>query len=85
MVLPLQNSRWRAAPRIDDCATQTSGGYSPSGGCDKYMEKAGVVVKKPLISTGSDAQGAIITRDACKAVRIIRYSVMFSAVTIPTS
>jgi len=69
--------------RIDDCATQKLGGYSPSELGISIQKKRAFVVKKSLIYPQKSVQE--VSAAFRNAERIIKYSVMFSAVTMPTN
>ena len=65
---------------------EKAGRYSPSELIISIQQKKVVVVKNPLISARKSAQKVKTTPlDERMAERIIKYSVMFSAVIMPTN
>lgn len=81
MVLPFKNNR--EIFRIDGCASQIIGRLLPIGVRISIQKMKRIVVKKPLIYPRKFAQD--VNAALRNAERIIKYSVMFSAVTMPTN
>ena len=82
MVLPLieQPGKYSVLTTVHP---KSLGGYSPSELRISIQKKKIVVDKDPLIYTHKSAQEG--RADLFNAERIIKYSVMFSAVTMPTN
>jgi hypothetical protein len=74
--------------RIDGWATQLAGGYSPSECVESIQKILNLWLRVLLIYQWKPVRFfyiETITRDAFSAVRIIRYSAIFSAVMMPTN
>lgn len=82
MVLPLTEQPGKVF-RIDDCASQIIGRLLPIGVGISIQKKWSIVDKSPLIYVRKSAQE--VNAALRNAERIIKYSVMFSAVTMPTN
>ena len=86
MVLRFLSDSREISFRLDDCPPEKVGRYSPSELVISIQQKKVVVDKNPLIHARKSAQEVKTTPlDERMAERIIKYSVMFSAVTMPTN